>query len=382
MSACSPQSDNPSDRSIRQDLKVKTTSMAVYDIPLSFKDDYIGLLPLKNNHFIYYNLNNDTMSFYEFDMSTGKSQSIGNITPFISSNDSTVLLGDHLYFYAGTRSSEDTINTNFYEINLETRKLNKLFTERLGQIHIYLQKMEDQALTYKGTVDKNIVTTFIDSYKPSTKKVKRLVSFQYDNSTNQGEFLYNIAATTEAFYALVEKRTTNKVSYSLKKYDKDGTYQQSYILKDFDELIKNSGIGTVKIMGDYVYIDNFSHQSLIGKITGDEVKPVVTCTGGIELATDNVNDATDYYLFEQRDTEHFYALDLRNETWLELPISVDPVYKRFVYTVTDRQGHALIMMKDDALRIKLFYLNVLDFLPQAKVIGKLSPDRVIEIASN
>ncbi|WP_148450003.1 hypothetical protein [Gorillibacterium timonense] len=364
---------------INQQLRVDGIRQPVYEIPLTFNEDYIGVLALLNRKFIYYNLVGDVYTLSSFDMTTGKSQWIGKIEPFFVSNDSSALLGDHLFFYVGT-GTPDRQDTNLYDLNLKTLKLKKVLTEKLDQTLVYMKDLGDRAISYKGTLLNHVSTTFVDSYKPGAKKAKKLVSFQFDHTAKQGEFIYNIAAADKTFYVVLEKGIEQKRNYVLSQYDINGVLLNQYHMDQFSELFGDLGISTVKIMGNYVYATNFSSRSIIGKIVGDEIIPVVKCASGLELATDSVNDPTDYYLFEQRNTERFFLLDVHKGEWLEVPIPLDPVYKRFGYTVTDGQQHALIMMNDDSIHFKLFYLNVLDFLPQAKPVP-LSLDRPIEIPS-
>lgn len=350
-----------------------------YEVPLTFFKDYTGILALYGRRFLYFNIRDDTCTFTEFDMTTARSRVVGRVSSFLFSEGSNAWLEGRLYFPVGIKS-EEAYQTNLYAYNPEKRKLKKALSGKDAPHPLYLQGLGDQALVYKS----NPYQTGLRAFRPSTGKVDTL------ELGNASIGLGNVPATRmlqfatqgDSLYTLVRKTDHNQPAYFLMKYDRQGLLRKTYTLKGFDELTESSAVGTMKIMGDYVYFQDYGPQAaILGKLVGDEVKPVVTFQGDLELAKDSSNDPTDYYLFVERGTEHFYALDLRNETWLEVPLPHDPLFNRFGYTVTDGQQHILILMDDKSGRTKLVYLNVPDFLPQAKQIGKLSVDHVIKIDS-
>lgn len=349
--------------------KVPTVSLVlrerpVYEIPFELTD-YMGILALWGDRFISYRMGDDGLVYFSSKVENGKTEEIGRETDFAVSNDSSALIGDHLYTYV-TSGAPNGFCVNLFEMDVRHSRLRKLTSENVYQTLTYTKDLGNELVTLKGERQNDDARSYIEAFDSSSHKVRTVVEFPYDFAKESGTIIKNISVYQDKLYALAGIVEEGHADYALIVYNGEGTAQHKYDMNAFRAILDGGGVGKLKVMGDYVFVSNFSNRSALGKLSGDEVKVVVSSEDGFELAQDSVSTQAGHYYLFKRDSNRFYRLDPSRGELDEIPSPFSEKKEVLTYMITDSQGHAILIMGSEAGKRTLLYVNLEDYLNSVK----------------
>lgn len=351
---------SPSDPEKVPIVSLVSREQPVYEIPFELTD-YIGILALWGNRFISYRMGYDGLVFFSNKVENGETAEIGREPDFLVSNDSSALIGDRLYTYV-TAKAPDGHRVNLFELDVRHSRVKKLVSENIYQMLIYTKDLEDELFTLKGERKGDDARSYIEAFDSSSHKARTVVEFPYDFAQESGTIIKNISVYQDKLYALAGTVEAGRADYALIVYNREGTPQHKYDMNAFRDIVEGGGVGKLKVMGDYVFVSNFSNRSALGQLFGDEVKAVVSSEYGFELAQDSVSTQADYYYLFKRDSDRFYRLDPSRGELDEIPSPFSEKKEVLTYMITDSKGHAILIMGSEAGKRTLLYVNLEDYL--------------------
>lgn len=321
----------------------------------------MGILALWGDRFISYRMGDDGLVYFSSKVDNGETVEIGKEPDFLVSNDSSALIGDRLYTYV-TAKAPDGHRVNLFELDVRHSRVKKLVSENIYQMLIYTKDLEDELFTLKGERKGDDARSYIEAFDSSSHKVRTVVEFPYDYAKESGTIIKNLSVYQDKLYALAGIVEEGHADYALIVYNKGGTAQRKYDMNAFRDILDGGGIGKLKVMGDYVFVSNFSNRSALGKLSGDEVKVVVSSEDGFELAQDSISTQADYYYLFKRDSDRFYRLDPSRGELDEMTTPFSEKKEVLTYMITDSQEHAILIMGSEAGKRTLLYVNLEDYL--------------------
>lgn len=246
------------------------------------KDRLINTVILIEDTIIYQTIESGATTFYSLDIPSNKVNEFGTIPNYVLDTGATALFDKLLYFYVTIGTEDEKLYNVLYSIDISTSKMEKLSEDDTSAPLLSLYSVPQGILALKIQDKKTCFNLVISEDGPCSKTILEadpdetfviadvfgdyLYVFAYKNSpTNDEEYDYYI----------------NK--YLLKDYSKDSTIS----LASIKSYIENSRIGTMKVMGEYIFFDNYSnicatvvhllrHMALIG----DCDRLVICCNWG------------------------------------------------------------------------------------------------------
>lgn len=352
---------NLKEKNEKEIMKIESHSVEKsYEIPLK-RDDYLGVLAVHNNKIIYYALTeNNALSFSSYDIMTGEKNKIGSIPNFLINNDSSAIIGDSIYFFTTTGTTEN-YSVKLFEINLIKNRLTERSSENLYQSLAYIKATNNGVISLKGNLHKDIGETYIELFNSENNDSNIIVKKTLDVTTGKGEVIKSIAYSDLEIYAILNKTNENNEFY-LNKYNGEGLELESVNIANLKGILENQNIDELKVMGDYVFIRNFSGAAVIGEIVDGHVSPIVSSEYGLDVALDSVGEGLNNYLFFEREGTNMFMLDMEKKELLKVKLNIDDEYSKFGYLVADEENNVLVSLKSEEGAQKMYYINVMEYI--------------------
>lgn len=245
-------------------------------------DDYIVFF--LNDGFIF----SDNKILYRYYFSDGKTVKLGDFD-FNFTDFNGKLIGDKLYFYSCGKENQLGV-IDLYQIDISKNTVSKLKTEEHYNTLIPTAVCSRGLITFKGDMngDETIGHTYVDIYNSSSNTFEKVVSYTLDRKGRTGEFIKLFDCSEDVIYVLVSDFDNH---FYLDSYNLDGKIIKRYEISEIDRLdgvyldaadsaVTNgfeyflaSTSSSMKIVGDYVFLDNMSNQTIVFKLQDDKMVP-------------------------------------------------------------------------------------------------------------
>lgn len=319
--------------------------------------DFANVLSYKalvDGSIIYMNADEKTATYYRYYIDDGKIVELAKIDNFVLSTKNSVLFDNKLYFFAGVFLSNDKEPANtLFQIDLSSNTMNKYenFDGSLAGISTY--EHNGNIVTLKNIVSDDTITTFLEMFDASTGKWSTTNTNVVNTSTNIGSAIFALFGNQNTLCVMYDEcNGQNNVHTTLRFYDEDmreiKALEISQEIKDF---VMGSRIIEIAVFGDYVYINNISNKAVLGKITENEIVPILM-ESNLELALNQTDMANPFFYI--RRSNKCYTLDGSGGlNTIELNIESD---YSIMFVLADKESIALVCYADDKPN-RMYYVN-------------------------
>ena len=324
------------------------------------------ILALVGNHLICSNiLENGDIKYQTINLVTGKSIECGTIQKHLLNNNSNILKDNTVYFRVTTASDDGTAQIdNFCKLDLKRNQIEVLSTKETHQSLGYLALLGDTFLSTTGFIgaDGKSKTTIeqIDSNGKTQREVK---AFWANRSSHTGEAMTNITAYRDAVYALVQRFESGEIATYIHSYSLSGEEMSSLNMQSYSTDFFYTPISDFTIVGNYIYMENFSGESIFGKIADGEFHEISGIRESLILAQTNEN-TPENLLFYNRESNAFFLFDPQSDTMTEKKIPLIPDNQNITFLL--KSGELLVACTMDSvegIESSTYTIQMSDLIP-------------------
>ena len=282
----------------------------------------LGVSPKIDDSFIYLSVDRNTATYYRHYINDNKIVVLGTVENFYLGTN-TVLIDNTLYFYASVLESDNGDTSNvLFSINLSENKMNSYKNDDNSLAGLLAYQFDGNIITLKNVVDEENITTYLDIFDVNSKSWKQENINVVDSNTYIGSAIFGLYSNKEALYVLHDECLGGQgnVNTTLKVYDSNiNEIQTINIANDLRDYILSSRIQEMAVFGNYIYTQNTSNYSLLGKIEGNTIEPIIK-ERNLSLNLNQTSTNTPF--FYVRRSNKCYILDTETETITPIDLQI------------------------------------------------------------
>jgi hypothetical protein len=250
---------------------------------------------------------------------------LGTMYNFRISAGYNARIDNTLYFYSGvvneTGEIDNNFNNNLYGIDLTENTMRVVYTDNNVRPIVYVYPYMNKVLALKTMpAADNASSSFLELYDPKTGSIKTVLTHTSKSADKTGSRILTCFPNDEKVYTFVtEYNAEGEQEATVRVYNQEFQCIQTISFdKDLMNYILGSRPHQIAVFGDYIYLDNLSNYSLVGKIENDTVTPVVQARS-LEVAVNRDTDGRilNTQVFYIRYTNTYYILDIEKGTFTE-----------------------------------------------------------------
>lgn len=280
-----------------------------------------------NHHMLYQTMDMGSSSFYIFDLLKNTTTRIATISNYVMDSGSTVIIGDTVYFYITESNAEDQLQNVLYCINCSDLSMKRLYEDGACAPLISLYQSPFGILALKAT-DSN---TYFDLYNESMQIPTVVLE------APQGETFVTAAVSNNILFVFAFSGNSDEgYSYFIRKYTLDGYEPIGIImLENIQQYISQARIAEMAILGDYLFLNNYSNMGLISSINKDGTVSTLHEMPDIAiLDSETENETTIFYV---RQTNKYYVFNTVSGDLQQSELIMDGEYLiRSMFADSDR----------------------------------------------
>jgi hypothetical protein len=293
----------------------------IQSVPADF-DAILSVKALLDDSFIYLSVDRNTATYYRHYINDNKIVVLGTVENFYLGTN-TVLIDNTLYFYASVLESDNGDTSNvLFSINLSENKMNSYKNDDNSLAGLLAYQFDGNIITLKNVVDEENITTYLDIFDVNSKSWKQENINVVDSNTYIGSAIFGLYSNKEALYVLHDECLGGQgnVNTTLKVYDSNiNEIQTINIANDLRDYILSSRIQEMAVFGNYIYTQNTSNYSLLGKIEGNTIEPIIK-ERNLSLNLNQTSTNTPF--FYVRRSNKCYILDTETETITPIDLQI------------------------------------------------------------
>ena len=255
-----------------------------------------------DNQMLYQSIEIDSSTFSILDLATGKTIDIGTIANYIMDSGSSVVIEDSIYTYITTSDENRKPQNDLYRIEHSNLELEKISTDKKSApiISLYQTPTEILALKTDGT------KTYFEKIDVRNGGAEEILvsqsgeTFVTADIVNTTLFVFAYSTDSMGDYQYFVRE------YSLDKYEEIGLIT----LDNIKEYISKARIADMEIIGNYLYLINYSGIGILGEINEDNTVSKTHEISELTYLTSDEDSRTS--LFYVRKTNTYYIFDNGN----------------------------------------------------------------------
>ena len=276
---------------------------------IDFDMDVYEPLLYRNGYILYSDFSSSTdISFYQKEVESGLVYTIGTIESFVMRARGTAVIDRKYYLYL-TVTEGDTLTNKLVCIDLEQNTLSILASDTLPHYGVFVFEAENQLLTIRTYEAEGIIHSYIEAYDVDSADFKIVFETEFFPSDSKGSILYTLCYDSEKIYAIVDERQGGEEKVCLVIWVLDAnsyTVLERFDLGEHHDYLAGARIGVIKVLGNNIFVRNFSSNTVIGVIHEKVIEPLVLAKN-IDFSPCIPN--TDNPLFFVRDSNRCYQLN-------------------------------------------------------------------------
>ena len=249
----------------------KTSSLEPFNYASG--DTYIAMTA---DSYIFMQMDSGKTTYYRQYLYEDNCIEIGEIDNFFLSTKGSAVVGQSVFFIAVVIVDEQ-LKTLLYEIDLTKNSLSAVVSDYACNFDAYTFAYKDYVAIAKYYYESDNIRSCIDLYDPISKKIKTVLTANIDNVNLIGSIFLKACSDGENIYVLTDvgnglgqNPTTNIVEY-------DSTFKpvRSLSIEKVHDYIMESRVYEMTIENNYIFLSNYSNNSVICKLKKDEVIPII-----------------------------------------------------------------------------------------------------------
>ncbi len=327
----------------------------IQSVPADF-DDILSYRALIDDSFIYLSVDGSTATYYRHYINDNKKVVLGTVDNFCLSTKNTVLIDDTLYVYVSVFESDNGDTSNvLLGINLSENETNSYKNADNSLAGLLTYQFDEGIITLKNVVNEENITTYLDIFDVNSKSWKQENTNVVDKNTYIGSAIFGLYGNEEAVYVLHDECLGGQgnVNTTLKVYDTNmNEIQTINIANDLRDYILSSRIQEMAVFGNYIYTQNTSNYSLLGKIEGNNIEPIIK-ERNLSLALNQTSPNTPF--FYVRRSNKCYILDTETETITPIDLQIGNEYT--IHCILANEKNILLKCYSDDKTDYMYYLK-------------------------
>ena len=251
-----------------------------------------------NNQILYQTVEISSSTFYNLDLVKGKSIEIGTITNYIMDSGSSVLIGDSIYSYITTSDETGKPQNELYRISYSNLDMEKLSTDKKSAPIISLYQTPTEILALKTDGEK----TYFEKIDVGNGDAKETLVSPI------GETFVTASISDNTLFVFAYSIDSNgDYQYFIRKYNLNG-YKDVGIIKldNIREYISQARIAEMEIIGDYIYLINYSGVGIILETNKDNTVSKKYEISDLTYLTSDENSGTSLFYVRKTNTYHIF----------------------------------------------------------------------------
>lgn len=358
------------------EFAVSNETLPIYNIhnePIGEITHY-GFIAQANNSIVYAKIPTGTtnivteMDYYRYIIDTKENIKLGTINDWSQQSTEVVYLDNHLYLMVmtGDITSKESRTLKLLDVNLNNNSLSEVFSEKGGFPYNSMVGVGSKLLMAKVLSNASCV----DEYDITTKEIKTLIKFDFNDKTTTGETIRQICADDNTIsLMMLVKETADSVKLRVDVYDHNMQYMRSVDTTDISSVPNErlQGISNFQFSDGNLYYENFSSTRFLGQTKNNQVLKTIDTNDTFAMATETENNKVKvFYQSFSLDNNHLYLWNTENGNLLKGEFYADDKRYYIVNMTRDSNDNCLITLyyrakdSDEKLKPRLYYINLKD----------------------
>lgn len=310
------------------------------------KENIVSYLALLDDSFIYSTAYMDTKmtTYYRHYLNSNKIIEIGSVENVVLETNLSAYFEGAFYFYETVKNNNELSNV-VYSIDVKSNSLSMISEDKEYLPGAFIKQYDDIILTRQTLrKDNNDMITFVERNNPKTNKTISKSKNYYLEANNTGEYILNYSVFKDKIYLAINNKTAqNKKNPIIEVLDTNFTHLYNINMTAVKDYIMESALGKMQIWNDFIFMRNFSGNSLIGKIEDGNIKSLFQ-ENDLDMSFDLSNQLSPV----------FYV---RGTNKLIFPDETKGTIKTIKLDLSDYKGYTIkfVMSNDNNILITLYY---------------------------
>lgn len=320
-------------------------------------DTYMALL---DDSYIFMRMNNNGKTvYYRQSLFENTVIKIGEIPDFFTSTKGCVIIGEKLFFSATTQN-EQKIKNSLYEIDLINNSLSEVLTDNLCSFELYTFAYNNCVAIAKYYYEGDYIKSCVDLYNPKDNTVRTVLLHKIDNTNLDGSIILRACSNDKEIFVLKDIGSGSGQVYdtNISVYNVEQNFDtnvKTISLGDIYEYIMKSRIYQMNVYGEYIFLSNYSNDSVFGKIEGGKIVPIKQLRH-LEIASMSPN-----ILLYLRYTNQLFLFDTSTSELKTASIQADNQYI-IIYALAHENNILVVLASKDDPTEEIVYLTSLEDL--------------------
>ena len=334
--------------------------------------DHFGFVIQTHDSIVYTKIRTDAttsvieMDYYRYLINTKENIMLGTVKGWSQQSTEVVYLDNHLYsmVMTGDVTSKESRTLKLLDLNLNNNSLSEVFSEKGGFPYNSMVGVGSKLLMAKVLSNASCV----DEYDITTKEIKTLIKFDFNDKTTIGETIRQICADDNTIsLMMLVKETPDSVKLRVDVYDHNMQYMRSVDTTDISSVPNErlQGISNFQFSDGNLYYENFSITRFLGTATNNQLLKTIDTNDTFAMTTETENNKVKvFYQSFSQDNNYLYLWNTETGALLKGEFYADDKRYYIVNMTRDSNDNCLITMyyrakdSDEKLVPRLYYINL------------------------
>lgn len=273
-------------------------------------------IAIVDNKMFYQTIDINSSTFCALDLVNGKTTAITTLSNYVMDSGSAVVSGDSVYKYITVADDNGYPQNELYHISCSDFSMERIFVDKECAPLISLYQVPVGLLALKISDSKTYFDLFTESNQSSNVVLEAPKSETFVTATVSDDTLFVFAYAQDS---------NGGYDYFIRKYTLDGYDEMGVIsLDNIEKYIVQARIAEMDVLGDYLFLNNYSNAGLISVINEDGSVSSQHEISNIARLPSDID--TRNALFYVRQSNTYYVFDTISGDLQQMELSIDNGY--------------------------------------------------------
>lgn len=298
--------------------------------------------------------------YFILNIKNNETDSVGEIKNFnLSSGDLQIVNDNEIYMYTGI-SKENGLISDFIKFNINDKTSTIIRSDKDITPLVYFNELNNQEILINGAILSKEGTSYdyyVDKYNHHTNTRETIIKSNYNFENKNGKLIISLSVNNNKIYAYTIKESQNRIEYSIDIYNQNGKLENSIILENFENYLKNEtgdieSVLNFKSFKNYFYFGTLSGRGILFKYDKNKLIKIELEDNNylnlIDIENGNLSDSsTDNVYFLERNKSKLFSFNLNTSKMKPLNIKTDKSYEYITNCLSDENGNLIVTASKD-----------------------------------
>lgn len=279
-------------------------------------DSATNTIAIMENKMLYQSVDTGSTTFFVLDLNNNETKEIGTISNYVMDNGAVAVIGDSVYAYITISGEDEQMQNVLYRICYSDLSMEQIFVDKVCAPLISLYRVPSGFLALKVSDSKTYFDLFNKSNQSSNTVLEAPKGETFVTATVSGDTLFVFAYAQDS---------NGGYDYFVRKYSLDGYNALGVVsLDNIEDYITQARISEMDILGDYLFLNNYSNAGLLSIINEDGSVSARHEISNVARLTSSAEDRNS--LFYVRQSSTYYVFDSISGDLQQMDLSIDDGY--------------------------------------------------------